>query len=1035
MMQDKLFAAAVAVIAALSAGAVVNPPVRTDADRNATGLRVDMERIGTLRPKDVREVGESNWTIDGAPVDRDFAEFDKYCDYLPALGVRKIRILTGWAKCEKVRGKIDVAWLDRIVDWCAAHGMEALLELSYGNPIYPGAGGAGLSDGIPNTEEGLAAWDRWVEFLAAHFKGRVREWAMWNEPDNRLEVNTPEMIAAFNVRSAKILKRHMPDCRLHALSLASNDPEVLEACIRPMGEDVKLFDTFIYHGYVANPDCSYPIVEQSKRVLAKYAPHAKLRQGENGAPSEYLDRFALALRPWSEVSQAKYDMRRALGDLGHDVESGLFCIVDINYRPPTFPLFFCNRKGYLRVNASNEVVQVKRAFYAMQNVAGLFNHDLRRVADRGISTTDRTLALFEYRTGGGLPLFVFWNRGPVRVKGFDFNAIKSAEEIEQGVSLEQTAAPGDSFETREETFEWTGAPLEEPVWVDLMTGWTYAVPADRQIVHSGGTTFVRIPAYDSPCVLTERRALDLQGEGAAQTFEIAPAEGNATPRVVAAVKAMRDGDTLRFKKGEYHFYEEGAIVRPVMSGATSWGEKKLVFGFEGKSGITVDGGGSTFVWHGNVFPFSFAKCRGVTVKDFTARAFRPSYVELKIDRYLDDGGFEFTFNPGVAYSVKDGALLIDTDLGRFDSREKIISIHALERIAIHYLFAANETTRRDRLASTFLNGVAEDLGNGRVRIANRRQALKGCLDRFPFKVGEPLCFLLNGRERCSLHFTECRDAAVRNVHLQSGDGMGIVSFLGENLTIDGYRVEPREGEHVSITADCLFVVNNRGLVEVKNSTFSWALDDAINMHGNYLRVASASGATLELEHIHHGYYNFHPYHPGDTVEFTDPESRAVLATARVVSVAARGNGAAIVVEGLDAPLAKGTLVENITWLPEVRLHDNVFHDVLHVRLSGRGKYTVERNVFRRGIALLVSDLAKYWGEAGRTEDMTIRDNLFDSFSSRGWGGSFIVVEVDGRNGRELKIHRGIRIVGNRVTGLPEGVPFVSAPCALDPVIE
>ena len=1034
MMQDKLFAAAVAVIAALSAGAGVNPPVRTDADRNATGLRVDMERIGTLRPKDVREVGESNWTIDGAPVDRDFAEFDKYCDYLPALGVRKIRILTGWAKCEKVRGKIDVAWLDRIVDWCAAHGMEALLELSYGNPIYPGAGGAGLSDGIPNTEEGLAAWDRWVEFLATHFKGRVREWAMWNEPDNRLKVNTPEMIAAFNVRSAKILKRHMPDCRLHALSLASNDPKVLEACIRPMGEDVKLFDTFIYHGYVANPDCSYPIVEQSKRVLAKYAPHAKLRQGENGAPSEYLDRFALALRPWSEVSQAKYDMRRALGDLGHDVESGLFCIVDINYRPPTFPLFFCNRKGYLRVNASNEVVQVKRAFYAMQNVAGLFNHDLRRVADRGISTTDRTLALFEYRTGGGLPLFVFWNRGPVRVKGFDFNAVKSAEEIEQGVSLEQTAAPGDSFETREETFEWTGAPLEEPVWVDLMTGWAYAVPADRQIVHSGGTTFVRIPAYDSPCVLTERRALDLQA-GAARTFEIAPAEGNATPRVVAAVKAMRDGDTLRFKKGEYHFYEEGAIVRPVMSGTTSWGEKKLVFGFEGKSGITVDGGGSTFVWHGNVFPFSFAKCRGVTVKDFTARAFRPSYVELKIDRYLDDGGCEFTFNPGVAYSVKDGALLIDTDLGRFDSREKIISIHALERIAIHYLFAANETTRRDRLASTFLNGVAEDLGNGRVRIANRRQALKGCLERFPFKVGEPLCFLLNGRERCSLHFTECRDAAVRNVHLQSGDGMGIVSFLGENLTIDGYRVEPREGEHVSITADCLFVVNNRGLVEVKNSTFSWALDDAINMHGNYLRVASASGATLELEHIHHGYYNFHPYHPGDTVEFTDPESRAVLATARVVSVAARANGAAITVEGLDAPLAKGTLVENITWLPEVRLHDNVFHDVLHVRLSGRGKYTVERNVFRRGIALLVSDLAKYWGEAGRTEDMTIRDNLFDSFSSRGWGGSFIVVEVDGRNGRELKIHRGIRIVGNRVTGLPEGVPFVSAPCALDPVIE
>ncbi|MCQ2389589.1 MAG: hypothetical protein MJ138_07735 [Kiritimatiellae bacterium] len=514
---------------------------------------------------------------------------------------------------------------------------------------------------------------------------------------------------------------------------------------------------------------------------------------------------------------------------------------------------------------------------------------------------------------------------------------------------------------------------------------------------------------------------------------VSPGEGNATPRVVAAVKAMKDGDTLRFAKGEYHFFEDGAQPKRLMAGSTSWGEKKLLFGFEGMNGVTIDGGGSTFVWHGGVFPFSFAKCRDVTVQNFTARVFRPSYVELKIDRHLDEGGFEFTFNPGVVYEVKDGALLIDTDLGRFDSREKRISVHALERIAIHYLFAANETTRRDCLASTFLNGVAEDLGNGRVRISNRRQNLKGCLDRFPFKVGEPLCFLLNGRERCSLHFAECRDVTVRNVHLQSGDGMGLVSFLNENLTVDGYRVKPREGEHVSITADCLFVVNNRGLVEVKNSTFSWALDDALNIHGNYLRVASAAGVALELEHIHHGYYNFHPYHPGDVVEFTDPATRAVLGTAKVVSVAERGNGAAITVDRLDAPPPNGTLVENVTWLPEVRMHDNTFHDVLHVRLAGRGKFVLERNVFRHGIAILVNDLAQYWGEAGRTGDLTIRDNLFDHFSSRGSNGPFICTLVAGAS-PPMKFHEGIRIERNRVCGLPKGVPFADLSFARDPIV-
>ena len=239
--------------------------VRTGPDRNATALQVPLKKIGCLRPKSVREVGPSNFTLDGAPVDRDFVDFDKYRDYLEPLGVSKIRILAGWAKSEREKGKVDVAWLDRIVDWCLAHGIEPLLELSYGNPIYPGAGGAGLSDGIPNTPEGLREWDRWVDFLANHYKGRVKEWAMWNEPDNRIRVNTPDMIAAFNVRSAKILKKHMPDCRLHGLSLGSSSAERLELCLRPMGEDVKLFDTFIYHHIRAYPRLRFAVLRDRTR--------------------------------------------------------------------------------------------------------------------------------------------------------------------------------------------------------------------------------------------------------------------------------------------------------------------------------------------------------------------------------------------------------------------------------------------------------------------------------------------------------------------------------------------------------------------------------------------------------------------------------------------------------------------------------------------------------------------------------------------------------------------------------------------------
>ena len=65
--------------------------------------------------------------------------------------------------------------------------------------------------------------------------------------------------------------------------------------------------------------------------------------------------------------------------------------------------------------------------------------------------------------------------------------------------------PGDSFETRPAVFNYKGAPLEDPVWVDLLTGRVYAFPKCDEIAHSSGVTFVNVPVYDSPCLLTERK--------------------------------------------------------------------------------------------------------------------------------------------------------------------------------------------------------------------------------------------------------------------------------------------------------------------------------------------------------------------------------------------------------------------------------------------------------------------------------------------------------------------------------------------------
>jgi hypothetical protein len=460
----------------------------TSPDRVKTPLCIDLPRIGTLRPRAVAEVGQSNWTIGCETLDRDFADWDKYRDYLAPLGIRNVRLQAGWAKCEKEKGVYDFAWLDHIVDDALSLGLSPMLETDYGNPIYEGGGGFDLAGGFPTSNEGLAAWDAWVDALTRRFAGRVRDWAMWNEPDIGEPKKTPEMIAAFNARTARIVRRNIPDARIAGLSLAHNSAEFLEECLCALGPDITLFDWFIYHGYAYAPESSYAIVEAQKEVVARLAPHARLRQGENGCPSEMATRFALSGVPWSEYSQAKWDMRRMLGDLGHDVESSVFTFCDFNHKGREI-----NLKGLLRADEEHNVIAVKRAYYAVQNVVSVFDGTLSRVKDSGFGTKDWTLSTYEYRKLDGKRLFVFWT-----------HAEKAAAD-----GSPEYLRPGDSFETRPAVFRDVGGePLHDPILCDLLTGRVYAFPQENIIVSAGVVRYLDVPVYDSPCLLAERSAID-----------------------------------------------------------------------------------------------------------------------------------------------------------------------------------------------------------------------------------------------------------------------------------------------------------------------------------------------------------------------------------------------------------------------------------------------------------------------------------------------------------------------------------------------
>ena len=444
-----------------------------------TEIQIPLNCIGSIRPRSTNEIVGSPFTLGCEVLDRDFADYDEYKEYIVPLGIKTIRLQSGWAKTEKVPGTYDFAWLDHIINDARSRGLNILLETDYGNPAYPGGGGRDLAGGFPESEEALAAWDRWVEAMARRYAGKVRDWAMWNEPDSDMKKTIP-MIVDFNIRTMKIIRRIIPDARIAGLSLGGAGDKFDEylALLQEKNE-LDSFDWIIYHGYQNNPDRAYETGTRLKNFLARRTSKVKLRQGENGCPSERTTLFALVGVDWTELSQAKWDLRRFLGDIANGVETSVFTICDFNHIGREI-----NRKGLLRAEEDHKVVRKKLAYYAIQHMTSIFDDSLQPVSpDHTAVFFKRNCALFPFvEMEGKGNLLAYWDRSDV-----------PSEAV--------------TAETAELLFK--DFPFGEPVLVEMISGKVYDIPADRIARQGGFVVFRNMPILDTPFLIAEKRLLHL----------------------------------------------------------------------------------------------------------------------------------------------------------------------------------------------------------------------------------------------------------------------------------------------------------------------------------------------------------------------------------------------------------------------------------------------------------------------------------------------------------------------------------------------
>ena len=146
-----------------------------------------MKYIGKIKTYPSKELKNSFVGIGFECVDRDLIRPEMCYDALKDSGIRYARCQTGWAKCEKQKGVYDFTWLDDMVDNLLKIGIQPWFNVGFGNPIYmkdaPNPTAVGC---VPTLydEETLEAWLKFVSVIAERYKGKVKDYEIWNEPNN-----------------------------------------------------------------------------------------------------------------------------------------------------------------------------------------------------------------------------------------------------------------------------------------------------------------------------------------------------------------------------------------------------------------------------------------------------------------------------------------------------------------------------------------------------------------------------------------------------------------------------------------------------------------------------------------------------------------------------------------------------------------------------------------------------------------------------------------------------------------------------------
>ena len=470
---------------------------------------------------------------------------------------------------------------------------------------------------------------------------------------------------------------------------------------------------------------------------------------------------------------------------------------------------------------------------------------------------------------------------------------------------------------------------------------------------------------------------------ASRTYGIRPDTGKSMTlkmgRALDDIRKKYNGRavTLVLAPGRYDFYPHKSAERTYyISNHDQDNPKNVGLPVEGIDSLTIDGSGANLFFHARMLPIAVIGSRGCVIKDLHIDFEQPHINQITITASDSVSGISFETAPWVRSRINsDGNLEFYGEGWQHTPWGGILFEGDTRRV----VYRTGDT-------GAALKGVKSTGPNSYNAPMWRNERIR---------PGMVMALRGWGRPAPGVFLSECVSPVLEKVRIHYAEGMGVLAQLCDSVTLREVTVGLRgtdDPRYFSTQADATHFSGCKGLISSTGGLYEGMMDDAINVHGTYLKVVGVDGTnTLIGSYMHGQSYGFKWGEPGDSVSFIRSTTMERIGEINyITSISATDtpteHGAKTFRIEFRNPVPAGITenegfgIENLSWTPEVYFAGNVIrNNRARGSLFSTPRTTlVENNLFDHtsGTAILLCGDCNGWYETGACRDVTIRNNRF-----------------------------------------------------------